>query len=733
MEDNRSSARHKAALGMLQSVALGKLHVQFSEVGSAPMVQLGTACASDGKADSDGHTRSSAALVHPTDGLSPSKRPDAVLDYSNSYLGDDKCAEIVEKARLASVPTRLDLRGNCFEAGGARALAALLRSTHNVVSICLEWNNVGLLDQGVEALAGALEVDTRLLTLDLRNNNIGPEGAKALAKAMRRNRTLRQLDLRWNEIGNPGVLACREALQSNHTLVTLEVMGNNSSLKHADEIEVLLARNRTFLERQPSLAVDASCQPDAEVKSNNERAPDDQLLLQILAEKEELETEVNLGKRELQRTIEKTEELETQLQQARLGADMIKEERNRYQQREIDAKRDHHELKMQFEELENRRKLEFEEYRSARTALERETGVIREKMSHVEALRSKETEQKDKHISQLEDAKYALDSELHRANLTARSHEEEIGKLQKQLQDVQNESTRKEAKLVSDHESRLSAAQRQHELVIGSLQTQLSYATTQLEAREQAVRELKDKCEGLQAKLLQSQIDHEKSIGEMKQQWETDVQERIQRSVGSVEAQVAEVKKARLHLEREVEKHLEIIMQLRQENVSLQQASDDRQIELQQELEMQRKTIQEKQTLLAATTSEKTRCEEKLQLQLRRLEEQDARLARLQATFDERIQTMTAAGKVTAEETTSTLNEKAALIGSLENQVLRLERELSAQNHEHERRIDDLAESFSSFVQEQVRKERERRKKQPPVAHPGTSASLGGSEETAAS
>ncbi|RLN71153.1 hypothetical protein BBJ28_00000214 [Nothophytophthora sp. Chile5] len=651
----------------------------------------------DGCADTDGHTRSSAALVHPTDGLNLSKHTDAVLDYSNSYLGDDKCAEIVEKARLASVPTRLDLRGNCFEAGGARALAALLRSTHNVVSICLEWNNVGLLDQGVEALAGALEVDTRLLTLDLRNNNIGPEGAKALAKAMRRNRTLRQLDLRWNEIGNPGVLACREALQSNHTLVTLEVMGNNSSLKHADEIEVLLARNRTFLERQPSLAVDASCQPDTE----------------ILAEKEELETE-----------------LEAQLQQARSEADMAKEERNRYQQREVDAKRDHHELKMQFEELENRRKLEFEEYRSARTALERETGVVREKMSHVEALRSKEAEQKDKHISQLEDAKYTLDSELHRANLTARSHEEEIGKLQKQLQDVQNESTRKETKLVSDHESRSSATQRQHELAIGSLQTQLSYATTQLEAREQAIRELKDKCESQQAKLLQSQIDHEKSIGEMKQQWETDVQERIQRSVGSVEAQVAEVKKARLHLECEVEKHLENIMQLRQENVSLQQASDGRQLELQQELEMQRKAMQEKQTLLAATTSEKTRCEEKLQLQLRRLEEQDARLARLQGTFDERIQTMAAAAKVTAEETTSALNEKAALIGSLENQVLRLERELSAQNHEHEKRIDDLAESFSSFVQEQVRKERERRKKQSSVAHPSTSASLGGSEET---
>jgi hypothetical protein len=363
--------------------------------------------------------------VHPKQAGSSARRGDAVLDFSNSYLGDDKFAEIIERARLASVPTRLDLRGNCFEAGAARALAALLRSSHRVVAVCLEWNNVGLLDQGVEALAGALEVDKRLLTLDLRNNNIGPEGAKALAKALRVNRTLRQLDLRWNEIGNPGVLAFREALQSNHSLVTLELMGNNSSLKHADDIEALLARNRAFAHSPRPLSIDASCQPDDEVLSNHaspkeHAAPDDQLLLQILAEKEELETKMNLGKRERQKMVERTEELEAQLQQLKKKAEMTKEERDRYQQREIDAKRDAHELRMQLDELESRRKLEFEEYRSARTALERENGVMREKMGHMEALRGKEVDQKDKQISQLEEAKYTLDNEMHRASLTIR-------------------------------------------------------------------------------------------------------------------------------------------------------------------------------------------------------------------------------------------------------------------------------------------------------------------------
>lgn len=225
-----------------------------------------------------------------------------VLDYSNSYFGDEKCAEIVEHARQARLPTLLDLRGNRFEAVGATILADLLRSQHNIVSISLEWNNVGLLDQGVEAIALALEVDTRLLTLDLRNNNIGPEGAKALAKALGRNHTLKQLDLRWNDVGNAGVLAFREALQSNHTLVQLELMGNNSSLKHADEIEKLLARNRAFQEQQHQESP-SPVETVQEKPSVVDTKQDDQLLLQVLAEKENFEAELMLARKESQKLV----------------------------------------------------------------------------------------------------------------------------------------------------------------------------------------------------------------------------------------------------------------------------------------------------------------------------------------------------------------------------------------------------------------------------------------------
>jgi hypothetical protein len=227
-----------------------------------------------------------------------------VLDFSNAYFGDDKCGDIVDAVRrAAAAPVQLDLRGNRFEAAGATALAAMLRGQHSVVSLCLEWNNVGLLDEGVVALAAALEVDSRLLELDLRNNNIGSEGAKALAAALRRNRTLRKLDLRWNEIGNAGVLAFVETLQSNHALLTLEITGNNSSFKHAEEIERLLTRNRSIqgqqrLEMQQEQTLDAPRnQPPSPRTEEISPHQSDQLLVQVLGEKEALETDLQIAKR----------------------------------------------------------------------------------------------------------------------------------------------------------------------------------------------------------------------------------------------------------------------------------------------------------------------------------------------------------------------------------------------------------------------------------------------------
>lgn len=115
---------------------------------------------------------------------------------------------------------------------------------------------------------------------------------------------------------------------------------------------------------------------------------------------------------------ERVDELEAQVTLLQKEATAAKENRDRFQTREADAKRDVHELKMKLDELENRRALEFEEYRSARLALEKENVLAREKLLHVEALGAKSAEQKAKQLAQLEEETYRLQGELHRMNLS---------------------------------------------------------------------------------------------------------------------------------------------------------------------------------------------------------------------------------------------------------------------------------------------------------------------------
>lgn len=221
--------------------------------------------------------------------------------------------------------------------------------------------------------------------------------------------------------------------------------------------------------------------------------------------------------------------------------------------------------------------------------------------------------------------------------LLRRALEGEVDRCQKQLLDAQKDYEKREEKLVSFHKSTVAAQQRHHELEVNSLTSQLSHVTLQFEDAQLNVSTLKEKAEGLQTSVLQSKVSHEREITELKRQWEVEIQERIQRSVGSIEAQVEEVKKGRLHLEREVEKHMETIVRLRQENITLQQTCDEKQRGFHEELDKQYKEIQEKHDLWTAATKEKARCEEKIEAHARRLEEQDARLVRMKNTFEERI------------------------------------------------------------------------------------------------
>ncbi|CAJ0958981.1 unnamed protein product [Ranitomeya imitator] len=146
---------------------------------------------------------------------------------SDCMLSEDGLKLILQGLRNNSVAKYLDLKGNNLRAEGAEALGKLLRHNTSVTSLTLEWNNLGMWEDGFSLLCDGLSCNQTLQRLDLRNNQINHKGAEELSAALKQNLTLRELDLRWNNIGLLGGRALHDCLQSNRTILKMELSGNN--------------------------------------------------------------------------------------------------------------------------------------------------------------------------------------------------------------------------------------------------------------------------------------------------------------------------------------------------------------------------------------------------------------------------------------------------------------------------------------------------------------------------
>uniref|UniRef100_A0A673GKT0 Leucine rich repeat containing 45 n=1 Tax=Sinocyclocheilus rhinocerous TaxID=307959 RepID=A0A673GKT0_9TELE len=99
--------------------------------------------------------------------------------------------------------------------------------TKKVRLLVLEWNALGMWEEGFAVFCEGLASNTSLSQLDLRNNQINHQGAAELCLALKRTSTLQELDLRWNNIGLLGGRSILEAMQQNRALIKLEMAGNN--------------------------------------------------------------------------------------------------------------------------------------------------------------------------------------------------------------------------------------------------------------------------------------------------------------------------------------------------------------------------------------------------------------------------------------------------------------------------------------------------------------------------
>jgi Ran GTPase-activating protein (RanGAP) involved in mRNA processing and transport len=117
---------------------------------------------------------------------------------------------------LNTTLTHLGLRDRGLVDADAHELAGALERNKSLKTLDMDTNNG---PDGARYLAAALERNKTLKTLNLSFNNIGPDGARHLAAALGRNKVLREFWLDGNNVGDDGAAAFRTALERNNTLV----------------------------------------------------------------------------------------------------------------------------------------------------------------------------------------------------------------------------------------------------------------------------------------------------------------------------------------------------------------------------------------------------------------------------------------------------------------------------------------------------------------------------------
>ena len=158
------------------------------------------------------------------------------LDLGNNSVGDDGARTIA--ASLTGL-TSLYLRDNSIGDEGARAIAS---SLSGLTSLDLRRNSIG--DDGARAIAASL---AGLISLDLGNNRIGEDGARAIldAAAFHQDSRLRTLDLRDN--GEMAGLLPKEVLESTDAQAILAAYRRFSAAQTAkvplNELKLLVVGN----------------------------------------------------------------------------------------------------------------------------------------------------------------------------------------------------------------------------------------------------------------------------------------------------------------------------------------------------------------------------------------------------------------------------------------------------------------------------------------------------------
>ncbi|KAK1171436.1 leucine-rich repeat-containing protein 74A [Acipenser oxyrinchus oxyrinchus] len=109
----------------------------------------------------------------------------------------------------------------------------------------LNLNHYGLGVKGVQALACLLKTHTKLLKLELEDNNITIEGVKYISDMLIENCFIQHLNLAHNQLQTAGAKAICDMLRENNTLETVNFSGNYFKDKDAKFFADAFAVNST--------------------------------------------------------------------------------------------------------------------------------------------------------------------------------------------------------------------------------------------------------------------------------------------------------------------------------------------------------------------------------------------------------------------------------------------------------------------------------------------------------
>jgi hypothetical protein len=151
-----------------------------------------------------------------------------------------------KKETVSRVMIVRSLSGCDLDAAAAILLSRAFSVAVNLESLDLSQNRCG--DHGTVAVCRSLMGNTKLLKLNLRQNEIGSRGGKGIGEMLASpGLRLRKLNVSWNSIRGHGASALFKALGDNKSVQLLDASWNFVGEKCAVELGNALASNKSML------------------------------------------------------------------------------------------------------------------------------------------------------------------------------------------------------------------------------------------------------------------------------------------------------------------------------------------------------------------------------------------------------------------------------------------------------------------------------------------------------